>query len=66
MLLLYRVCLIYSKDSDEMSDQLFVEVTRNNVVESQHFGSAVVCDYKSNVIHSWGDIEKLMFPRSAL
>jgi len=49
-----------------MSDQLFVEVTRSNVVESRHFGSAVVCDYKGNVIHSWGDIKKLMFPRSAL
>ena len=49
-----------------MSDQLFIEVTRNDIVESQHFGSAVVCDYKGNVMHSWGDISKLMFPRSAL
>ena len=49
-----------------MSDQLFVEVTRNDVVESRHFGSAVVCDCRGNVLHSWGDIKKLMFPRSAL
>jgi len=49
-----------------MSDQLLVEVTRNDVVESRHFGSAVVCDYKDNVLHSWGDIKKLIFPRSAL
>lgn len=49
-----------------MSDQLFVEVTRNNVVESRHFGSAVVCDYKGNILYSWGNIKRLIFPRSAL
>ena len=49
-----------------MSDQLLVEVTRNDVVECRHFGSAVVCDDRGNVLHGWGDIEKLIFPRSAL
>ena len=49
-----------------MSDQLLVEVTRNDAVESRHFGSAVVCDDRGNVLHGWGDIEKLIFPRSAL
>lgn len=49
-----------------MPYELFVEVTRNNIVESRHFGAAVVCDFKGNVLESWGDIEKLVFPRSAL
>lgn len=49
-----------------MTDQLFVEVTRNDIIESQHFGSAVVCDFEGNVLDNWGDINKLMFPRSAL
>ncbi len=49
-----------------MSYELLVEVTRNGTVESQHFGAAVVCDFKGNVVESWGDIEKLIFPRSAL
>jgi L-asparaginase II len=49
-----------------MSYELFVEVTRNNTVESRHFGAAVVCDFKGNVVESWGDIESLVFPRSAL
>ena len=49
-----------------MSYELFVEVTRNETVESRHFGAAVVCDEKGNVIESWGDIECLIFPRSAL
>lgn len=49
-----------------MPYELLVEVTRNNTVESRHFGSAVVCDYQGNVIHSWGDIDGIIFPRSAL
>ena len=49
-----------------MSYELLVEVTRNGTVESRHFGTAVVCDYKGKVVASWGDIESLVFPRSAL
>lgn len=49
-----------------MSYELFVEVTRNNTVESRHFGAAVVCDFKGNIVKSWGDINNLIFPRSAL
>jgi len=49
-----------------MSFELFVEVTRNEIVESRHFGAAVVCDYKGNILESWGDAEQLIFPRSAL
>jgi L-asparaginase II len=49
-----------------MSHELLVEVTRNGTVESRHFGAAVVCDYKGTVVESWGDIEGLVFPRSAL
>jgi L-asparaginase II len=49
-----------------MSYELLVEVTRNGTVESRHFGAAVLCDYKGKVIESWGDIDQLVFPRSAL
>jgi len=49
-----------------MSYELLVEVTRNSTVESRHYGAAVVCDFKGNVVESWGDIESLVFPRSAL
>ena len=49
-----------------MSDELLVEVLRNSTVESRHFGAAVVCDFKGNVIESWGNIDRLVFPRSAL
>jgi L-asparaginase II len=33
-----------------MPDHLFVEVMRNDIVESRHFGCAVVCDYSGNVL----------------
>ena len=49
-----------------MPYELFVEVTRNGTVESRHFGSAVVCDDKGNILHSWGEFRELVFPRSAL
>lgn len=49
-----------------MTYELLVEVTRNNIVESRHFGAAVVCDYHGKVLQSWGDIEQLVYPRSAL
>ena len=49
-----------------MPYELLVEVTRNGTVESRHFGTAVVCDFKGKVVASWGDIESLVFPRSAL
>lgn len=46
--------------------ELLVEVTRNDTIESQHFGAAAVCDFKGNIVESWGDINRLVFPRSAL
>jgi L-asparaginase II len=52
--------------SSRMPYELLVEVTRHGTVESRHFGSAVVCDARGNVVESWGDIESLVFPRSAL
>ena len=49
-----------------MTYELLVEVTRDHTVESRHFGAAVVCDYRGTVVESWGDINTLVFPRSAL
>jgi L-asparaginase II len=49
-----------------MSYELFVEVTRNGTVESRHFDAGVVCDFKGNVIERWGEIKRIVFPRSAL
>jgi len=49
-----------------MAYELFVEVTRNKTVESRHFGAAAVCDFEGKIVESWGNIDELVFPRSAL
>jgi len=45
---------------------LTVEVTRGELVESRHIANAVVVDAKGNVLHAWGDIDRLIYPRSAI
>ena len=49
-----------------MSLAMFVEVTRNNLVESVHYGAAAVCNQRGELLHSWGDVNQLMFPRSSI
>ena len=45
---------------------LTVEVTRGGMVESRHRGAAVVMDAKGNAVHAWGEIERIVYPRSAI
>ena len=45
---------------------LTVEVTRGGMVESCHRGAAVVMDAKGNAVHAWGEIERIVYPRSAI
>lgn len=45
---------------------LAVEVTRGPVVESRHRASAVVVDATGKVVRQWGDIDQVVFPRSAI
>lgn len=49
-----------------MSFELFAETTRNEIVESYHFGAAAIADFNGQILHRWGDVEQLIFPRSAL
>lgn len=49
-----------------MSFELFAEITRNEIVESRHFGAAAICHADGEILHQWGDVEQLIFPRSAL
>jgi len=44
---------------------LEVEVTRGSIVESRHAVTAVVTDAEGAIVASWGDPERLTFPRSA-
>ena len=45
---------------------VFVQVTRGGAVESFHRGSAVVMDAAGTVVAAWGDVERPIFPRSAI
>jgi L-asparaginase II len=49
-----------------MSNPVLVEVFRGETVESQHRGSVVVMDGNGRVVFSLGDIERPVFPRSAI
>jgi L-asparaginase II len=44
---------------------LMTEVWRADLLESQHFGHAVVCDDMGQIVRSWGDPEAVIYPRSA-
>lgn len=43
----------------------FVEIWRGDMLESQHLGHAVVCDASGQIVESWGDAEKVIYPRSS-
>lgn len=45
---------------------VMVEVTRGGVVESRHRGAAVVVGAGGGQVASWGDVDRPMFPRSAV
>lgn len=48
------------------ANPIIVEVTRGDMVESMHRGSAAVVDITGKVAMQWGDIEKRVYPRSAI
>jgi len=47
-------------------EPVLVEVTRGDRVESSHIGSAVVVDAKGGIIFALGDVERAVYPRSAV
>lgn len=50
----------------EQKQPFTVEVTRGGMVESRHYGTAIIVDAKGKVLHSWGDADQLIYPRSAI
>jgi L-asparaginase II len=48
------------------ANPILAELTRGNWVENRHRGAFVVIDAKGQVIASAGDIERAIFPRSAI
>ena len=42
-----------------------VELWRGGLLEGQHFGHAVICDERGEIIEAWGNPDLVMFPRSS-
>lgn len=42
-----------------------VEIWRGSLLESIHQGHAVVCHANGDILHSWGDPDALVYPRSS-
>jgi L-asparaginase II len=49
-----------------MTDPVLVEVTRGNAVESFHRGAVAIVDADGGIVTGIGDIERRVFPRSAV
>ncbi|WP_050606125.1 asparaginase [Ruegeria sp. 6PALISEP08] len=41
------------------------ELWRGSLLESLHLGHAVVCDDAGQIVHSWGDPQAIVYPRSS-
>ena len=49
-----------------MPDPILVELTRGDLVESAHRAAVAICDHDGRIIAEWGDVERPVFPRSAI
>ena len=48
------------------TDPVVVEVFRGPLVESRHRGAAVITDHNGAIRIAWGDVDRQVFPRSAV
>lgn len=48
-----------------MAAAQMIELWRGGMLESLHFGHAVVCDAKGAIVEAWGDPDTVIFPRSS-
>lgn len=49
-----------------MSNPVLVNTLRGEIVENRHRGAIAVCDPSGRLVESWGEVEALVFPRSAI
>ncbi len=55
-----------ASDADDAANPVLAEITRGDTVESRHRGAFAVVDAAGGVALSAGDIERPVFPRSAI
>ncbi len=49
-----------------MSNPVLVNTLRGKLVENCHRGAIAVCDPRGRLLHSWGDTDALVYPRSSI
>lgn len=49
-----------------MSNPVLVNTLRGEVIENRHRGAIAICDPKGRLVHSWGEVDALVYPRSAI
>jgi L-asparaginase II len=49
-----------------MSNPILVNTLRGEVIESRHRGAIAVCDPNGRLVHAWGDVDALVYPRSSI
>lgn len=49
-----------------MSNPVLVNSRRGDLVENRHRGAIAVCDPNGRLVHAWGDVAALVYPRSAI
>ncbi len=49
-----------------MNNPVLVNTWRGEIIENRHRGAVAVCDPKGRLVHSWGDVDALVYPRSSI
>lgn len=49
-----------------MSNPVLINTLRGEVIENRHRGRIAVCDPRGRLLHAWGDVDALVYPRSAI
>ena len=49
-----------------MTNPILAKTLRGDVVENRHRGAIAVCDPNGRLVHSWGDVDALVYPRSSI
>lgn len=49
-----------------MTNPILVEMSRSTLVESVHRGAYIACDAQGGIVRQAGDVERAIFPRSAI
>jgi L-asparaginase II len=49
-----------------MNNPILVNTLRGDVIENRHRGAIAVCDPAGRLVHAWGDVDALVYPRSSV